>query len=373
MKPMTIRALPAALAALSFTALLACAAGAAPSEPPRIAPQGGPWDAGRGFSFEHKVKKTRRSLSGIACPANASGQRLCLGAFDEGGEARYFVLGDGRVAPDGERVILRPGKVELDAEAAATDGAFYYVTGSHSAKRSSCASNPDSRHVIRFKVDPATGRGLRTTDGKLAGLEDTGALWALMATLPGLKDHVGEEMCLGGQSPGQPPNAPDKAGRQGVNIEGLAIRNGRLFFGFRGPAIDGTAMILSVDADALFKGGDARPKLSTITVGQGRGIRDLLAVSDGILVLAGPDDDKANTALDWVVLRWDGEDSGNAVKQPRALATLDLSHVKLRKCDEELKPEALVVTEDRPGQPYRAIILSDGMCDGGALGFSIPR
>ena len=370
MKPMTMRTLPAMLATFAFASLLGFAASSAPSDPPKVIPQGGPWDAGHGFSFEHKVKKTRRSLSGIACPANSSGQRLCLGAFDEGGEARYMVLGDGTLAPDGERVILRPGKVELDAEAAATDGAFYYVTGSHSAKRSSCASNPDSRHVIRFKVDPATGRGLRGADGKLAGMEDTGALWNLMATLPGLKDHVGDAMCLGSQSP---VDALDKAGRRGVNIEGLAIRDGRLFFGFRGPAIDGTAKILSVDADALFKGGDARPKLATIAVGKGRGIRDLIAVSDGILVLAGPDDDKANTALDWVVLRWDGKDSGNAVAQPRPLATLDLSRVKLRKCDDELKPEALTVTDDRPGQPYRAIILSDGMCDGGALGFSIPR
>jgi hypothetical protein len=50
-----------------------------------------------------------------------------------------------------------------------------------------------------------------------------------------------------------------------------------------------------------------------------------------------------------------------------------LSGVKLRSCDHELKPEALAVTADEPGQPYQAVIFSDGMCDGGPLRFSIPR
>jgi hypothetical protein len=31
------------------------------------------------------------------------------------------------------------------------------------------------------------------------------------------------------------------------------------------------------------------------------------------------------------------------------------------------------VTEDEAGKPYRAVIFSDGMCDGGPLIFTIPR
>ncbi len=48
-------------------------------------------------SSKKKEMKTRQALSGIACPENSSGQRLCLAVFDEGGEARYLVIGDGEV------------------------------------------------------------------------------------------------------------------------------------------------------------------------------------------------------------------------------------------------------------------------------------
>lgn len=361
------QALSGVPAALVFSLLLAAeAASAEPNDPTAVAPNSGPWDAGGGFKFEKKEKKTRKALSGIACPANSSEQRLCLAVFDEGGEARYLIINDKAYAIDNEQVVLHPGDFELDAEAAATDGNFYYVTGSHSAKRKDCASNPESRHVIRFRVDSSTGRALRNPDGKLAGHADTGGLWTVMMTVAGLKDHVGDNMCLGAEPP---EVGPHTAGKRGINIEGLATKDGRLFVGFRGPAIDGTANILAVNADALFSGGDVNSKLSTITVGKGRGIRDLLAVRDGILVLAGPDDDASNENVGWIVARWDGQDTGN----PKPLALLDLSGVKKSSCDDELKPEALAVVDDKPGEPYQVVIFSDGMCDGGPLGFTIPR
>ncbi|PTM38579.1 DUF3616 domain-containing protein [Bosea sp. 124] len=355
--------------------LLPPAGNAAAAEPPAIRPSAGPLPAGAGFAFERRTEDTRQSLSGVACPAIAAAPRLCLAVFDEGGEARYLTIDDAAIRPNPKRVVLRPGKVELDGEAAATDGKFYYIAGSHSAKRGDCEANPQSRHLIRFMIDPATGRGKEDATGKLAGFADTGALWTLMAGLPGLKDHVGDGMCLGTEPP---KKKPELRGRRGVNIEGLAIRDGRLFIGFRGPASNGTAKILSIDAEALFAGGDAAPKLGTIAVGQGRAVRDLLAVSDGILVLAGPDDDDKNENRGWVVLRWDGKDAGDATVQPTPLAALDLSGVPLRNCSEtikrkDIKPEALAVLDDKPDQPYQAVIFSDGLCDGGALRFSIPR
>jgi hypothetical protein len=333
-----------------------------------IAPQSGPLDAGLGFSFPSI--KTRRALSGVACPVSKSRERLCLAVFDEGAEARHLTINDEAYVPDNEQVILRPGNLELDAEAAATDGVFYYVTGSHSAKRNDCANNPESRHVIRFRVDPKSGRALRNVRGGLVGYADTESLWRTMSSLPELKDYVGDNMCLGTE----PPNdAPQLTGRRGVNIEGLAVKNGRLFFGFRGPADHDKARILEVDAGALFSGGDARPTQFTINVGKGRAIRDLLAVSDGVLVLAGPDDDEKNANVGWIVSRWDGQETRDPNGNIEPLAFLDLSNVKLHSCDHEPRPEALVIITDKPGEPYQALIFSDGMCDGGALRFSIPR
>lgn len=353
---------------LAVVALMSLAASAAAAEP-RVAPSEPRWTVGDGFDFAGKAKKTRRSLSGIACPATLSGEKRCLAIFDEGGEARYVTLKDGAALPEAERVVLRRGKTELDAEGAATDGRYYYVTGSHSAKRGDCKSNPDSRRLIRFRLDPQTGRGLRDSDGRLAGFEDTDALWRLMARLPGLARYVGEEMCLGSEPP---PDARGKRGMNGVNIEGLAVRDGRLFFGFRGPAIGGQAAILSVDADALFADRDPKPRLSWVAVSQGRAIRDMIAVEDGFLLLVGPDDTASRQGLPFSVMHWDGRENGE-LSQPKPLATLDLDKVKLRGCDDEIKPEAIAVLEDRPGAPYHAVIFSDGLCDGGPLGFSIPR
>ena len=134
---------------------------------PVIKPTSGPWEVGAGFAFDlgkKKTLKTRQSVSGIACNLDARQQRVCLLAFDEGVQARYATAADQRLVPDSEAVVLRTASEdsELDAEAAATDGRYFYVTGSHSAKRSDCASNPGSRHVIRFRLDPSTGRALRS-------------------------------------------------------------------------------------------------------------------------------------------------------------------------------------------------------------------
>lgn len=346
-----------ALSTLGLASLFHSVLATAQSPAPLLSPSGGIWQTGAGFEFalkEKKALKTRRSLSGIACNVNATGERVCLMAFDEGTQARYATLQANQLVPDPQPVFLRPGNGELDAEAAATDGHYLYVTGSHSAKRGDCSSNPDSRHVVRLTLDPATGRGLPTS------ISHSSRLWEVMSTIPVLKDHVGERQCLGSE-PGQ----------QGINIEGMAVRGDRLYFGFRGPVIEGETWVLSVNAAALFGDADTTPQLNRLALGANRGIRDMVAVKDGFLLLAGPDDGKAHRGIPWTLSWWDGKSSAS-VATPRLLATLGLSSVALRACDDELKPEALTVLADTE-HSYRVLVLSDGMCDGGPLAFTVPR
>ncbi|MDB5885410.1 MAG: hypothetical protein JWR74_1581 [Polaromonas sp.] len=345
--------------------------------PPRVQPDGPPWDSGAGFDFDlgkKNLKKTRQSVSGMACNLDARQRRICLIAFDEGAQARYAYIGDKTLAADAEAVVLRNTEEELDAEGAATDGQYFYIAGSHSAKRNDCASNPGSRHVLRFRVDPATGRAARSADGSgtLAGYGDTGRLWALMQAQPGLAAYVGERKCLGAGPPGK---APQLAGRQGVNIEGLAVQGGRLYFGFRGPSLNGVAQVLAVDADALFDAQATRgpqATLARLALGPNRGIRDMVAAKSGFLLLAGPDDSPASQGAGWVVAWWDGQSAEGRVVQPKVLAALDLGGAKLRKCDQEIKPEAMTVLEETPAA-YRLLVLSDGLCDGGPLAFTVAR
>ncbi len=357
--------------ALLLAVVSMAASAQTPAPVPTLAPDGEVWASDTGFDFglnKKKEKKARRSVSGIACNLDARQQRICLLAFDEGAQARYATLGRQAIKPDDEELVLRNTKGELDAEAAATDGHYFYVTGSHSARRSDCASNPDSRHVVRLRLDPATGRALRTASGALADYADSTRLWAIMQAQPGLAAHVGEQKCLGSEPvPGARKKDPSQPGQQGVNIEGLAVHGGRLYFGFRGPVLAGAAKVLSVDAEALFKGGDPKPALVSLDLGPQRGIRDLIAVSKGFLLLVGPDDSPSSQKAGSSIWHWDGK-SGHA----RNLAQLDTSQVRLRQCDKELKPEALTVLEETP-QAYRLLVLSDGMCDGGALAFTLGR
>ena len=160
-----------------------------------------------------------------------------------------------------------------------------------------------------------------------------------------------------------------------MNIEGLAVQAGRLYFGFRGPAVQGVGQVLAVDADALFSADVARDPKATLTrlaLGPNRGIRDMIAVKSGFLLLAGPDDSPASKNAGWIVAWWDGQSAQGQVVQPKVLAALDLSSVKLRSCDKELKPEAMTVLKETP-TVYRLLVLSDGMCDGGPLAFTVAR
>ncbi len=235
--------------------LCALAAASAQEAPPVIKPVGGVWKAEQAFSFAKKSRKHRQSLSGVACTTQSPAGLVCLAVFDEGEGARFFTIGDGVIQPRNGDIRIAKPKGELDAEGAATDGKFFYVTGSHSAQRNSCASNPASRYVIRFQVNPATGRALRSKRGELAGYESSTRLWSIMASVPELKEHVGEQMCLG-------PNPFQHRRRQWqarVNIEGVAVRADKLYFGFRGPASGGKALVLAVETDALFGKSEARP------------------------------------------------------------------------------------------------------------------
>ncbi len=280
---------------------------------------------------------------------------------------RFVTLSPTGYTIDNTTVALRLSDGELDAEGAATDEKYYYVTGSHSAKRSSCESNQASRRIIRFAFDPTSGKAKYDGNGRLADYRDKDSLWHLMASHPALKDYVGEQKCLGTEPP---EDAPGLKGQRGVNIEGLAASKGTLHFGFRGPAEDGKAPILSVDANAIFEASAPQADVTFLRVGRGRGVRDLATIKAGILVLAGPDDDKANENVGWSLGIWDGVPSSNP--DYNEIATLILNDVKLRKCDDELKPEAVAVLEDTPDR-LDLTIMSDGMCNGGPLRFTIPR
>lgn len=319
---------------------------------PSIRPLIGPMEAAGSFDFQaatpKKIAKLRKSASGIAFTRAG----LAFIAFDEGLDGRFAELTETGYVPDPRPIPLRRDGVEVDAEGAASDGTHLYVVGSHSVKRQGGAENLTSRLLVRFDLG-ADGRVATDADGAVAE-PNRGDLLAVIRGQPLLADAVDRPLDQGG-----------------LNIEGLAASGGRLLVGFRGPTDGERAFVLSVDADALFAGGDPGAHVDRITVGRGRAVRDLTAVDGGFLALAGPDDSPANNGAGWTIVEWDGRTS-------LPLAALDLGGVTPReksdgcKDEDEVKPEAIAATETHPDR-YRVLILSDGLCDGGPMWFDVPR
>lgn len=89
-------------------------------------------------------------------------------------------------------------------------------------------------------------------------------------------------------------NLPSK--ENGIDIEGLAVKDNRVFIGFRGPVLRGWAILLELDIET-----SATDKLTLTPIGSGNsaykkhfldlnglGIRELCLHGDDLLILAGP-------------------------------------------------------------------------------------
>ena len=214
-------------------------------------------------------------LSGAACATATA----CLMVNDEKGYAQYFTL-DGagrRVIPGGKVALLPDADDELDAEAAAFAGGSYYVIGSHGRGRHSNKLKDESFFVVRALVDAA---------GQVTAVERSITLRALIRDAAELRAYAEQPLR-----------------DNGANIEGLAIVDGHLLAGFRGPSTDAQAYVLSVPLIALFSAAAAETVVTPLGLGTDVGIRDMAAVGGGFLLLTGPlHDEVAEPALYF----WDG-------------------------------------------------------------------
>ena len=195
-------------------------------------------------------------------------------------------------------------EVDIEGLASAEDGALYLV-GSHSAKRKKPRGNDhasDFERLATVKIEPARFVLARVQVGKTRKQETSISL--LPTEGPGsLVALLHEDAHL---APFLQSKIPGKD--NGFDIEGLALYDGRLLLGLRGPVLRGWAFVLdfelSIEGERqLALGSTKRPYVKHALDLDGLGIRDLLVVGDDVLVLAGP-----TMALDGVhrVYRWCG-------------------------------------------------------------------
>ena len=308
----------------------------------RLKPEPGEWKLSEPFG---KSEDARMNLSGAACVPTTPKFKSCLIANDEKKYAQFFSINGTTLKPRKRRLILLSDeKKDPDAEGVAYADGFFYVTGSHGRSRHGDSDNDSSYAVFRIPVDSTTGAPKFEPDqDKVVGVESSSLLRKALRKGEFIKEFFDEPLADGG-----------------INIEGIAVRDGRMHLGLRGPSVDARAFVLSVDAEAVFtKGSDLNSKVTPLKLGENVGIRDLAAVSDGILILAGPTRDEA---VDYSVWFWD---SVSLTAKP--LATLDLSTVA-----KGAKAEILLPLEEGRSE-IRALIMFDGVENGGARSFRIPR
>jgi hypothetical protein len=250
-------------------------------------------------------------------------------------------------------VPLNATQAEVDVEGIACDGNTVYVIGSHSQKRKKLSDKksfeknleamqtiirePSREKLYRFQID---------ADGNPSPLVET----SLMPTIvndPILKNFT---------------SIPGK--ENGVDIEGIAVRNGLLYIGFRGPVLRGNYVTVLTGrfeteftlSERLFVNLD------------GNGIRDILAVSDGFLILSGPVGDGDGT---YRFYRWDGNDclpgnrdAGKPVGKIASLGKID--HEK------GVKPEGMTLLAESETS-YDVLIVHDAVEGGRATKYRVAK
>ena len=294
-------------------------------------------------------------VSGIACDRSSGFPRLCLVADDETQGAQIVILKDGKLVA-GDFIKLtdaqHAGKpLELDAEGVAFENGSFYVVGSHGRPRHNddpkkeAASNAKAqatRQIFRITLD------VSSVDMKTGKLVSQPAIKP-SNELSGILQHQGDLS-----------SSFDRALEDnGLTVEGIAVRDGRLYVGMRGPVLGTDAAVLSVPLSAVFEGQQAPSKLHRLalekdTLDHPRGVRDITRYANGFLVLAGPVNDPPKDReiqpSDYSIYVWDGEGGLERVRHIPAFG-------------KKVKPEALLPL-DGDAQRVRVLLLFDGPQEG---------
>jgi hypothetical protein len=276
--------------------------------------------------------------------AAAFGPGQALAASDETRAAqRISIETAARVITVQEPLPLLSGKgAELDLEGAvaSSDQKGYFLVGSQALTRNAQTFEAERGFLFKLPVDEAH----RPQTGAVAKADLRRVLAADTQLAPFL-------------------NQP--AEQNGLDIEGLAERGGRLFLGLRAPVREAQATVLEVGVDDLFAGKGTLTH-HRLALGRGRGIRDLVALKGkaGFLVLAGPsggpDGGRSDTGARYELWHWPG---------PGAAATR-IGPLGAVPGEPEAKAEAILVLE-QSDTGIDGIIFHDGPKNGAPHGFRL--
>lgn len=296
------------------------------------------FSAANQIEFKGKIKEDE-ALSAVGFV----GKYLLLGA-DEGHKIQVLEPDSTRSVYQRVRSIELPiaksGASEVDIEGIAVDKNIVYVVGSHTATKKSQGKKQKTnnrQNVYRFKLNPDSG--------KLESKIKRDSLKKILQQDSALKEFL---------------NIPND--HNGVDIEGIAVKDQDLYFGFRTPILEDTyAPVIT----AKFKDLDRKDKyqLSYVNLG-GNGIRDMVATNNGFLILT---DATAEDASHYQVYFWDGRDESN--REINSLATKLLTQIP---ADENTRAEGITILQETDAK-YSVLVVYDGVEKGNPTVFEISK
>lgn len=274
------------------------------------------------------------------------GDLLIVGA-DEGNKIK--VLKRNGEAYTVEYGISLSNDKEIDIEGIAYEDSIVYVIGSHSFKRTeiqadrtfaqsqAAIGNPkpelERDRLFRLNLNPDPAIELTS----LRSIIESDKILQLFSKIPSKEN--------------------------GIDIEGIAVFNGLLYIGFRGPVLrDNWVPILK----CKFANPITDPELVFVNLG-GRGVRDLTRVKDGFLILAGPVGDGPGS---YQVYFWDG-----GVQQSVASSADRIGQIELLgkiPVDDNMKAEGIALLKES-NLGYEILIVFDGVDNGGISKYKITK
>jgi len=296
------------------------------------------WSVGGDPILENK------NLSGIACVSDLQ----CVLASDETVSIQRMEKKDSGILEACENIELLLSSKEMDAEGVAVSGNHYFITGNHGRSKKG-KLRPSQFNVFKLEVDPQTGRpvGENNSHG-IPNILKRASLRKLLRTDPVLGAF-----------------AEKRLQQNGLNIEGLAAKGERLYFGFRGPNLDGKAFVLSIDEKDLFDSEEKAYRVQSFELGTAVGIREIVSVEKGFLIISGDVGYKYDRDLNvhpvgnpFRLHFWDGESD-----QSELLGEIP---------DPPGKAEGMIVLEETK-EGYRVLILFGGPPNGEPTEYRISK
>lgn len=251
---------------------------------------------------------------------------------------------------------------EIDIESIAFDhkNNYLYIIGSHSQKRK----------TVKIGDKTAAENRMRLTDAEIAPETDrnrifqvtlkskTGKVKGEIKRVDWLKELFAQDDYLKRFF-----EIPSK--ENGIDIEGVALQQNHLFLGFRGPILRGNYVpVMVFNCDDLDN--SKAPENYEIRFVQlnGGAIRDMTAVDDGFLIIAGPMGDAPGP---YSLYFWDGTDMIYGKDRPRPMppAAVHLEDIEPPIGDDGAQGKAegiTVLTETATG--YTALIIYDSIRGG---------